>query len=230
MFFLRKRVWTPYMLRENIHILYVVFTYWNACHLTVSRDLNESWQQKYPRHTSFLIPLTSFSCLSSGFALSQQKPKSCLQVCLFVYRFSGVLQIISVPGANSKTYESTVKYVTRRRDLALWVFPSQHCHWREIRQSLALSLAAFAQGRSPGAQTVSLTWWVLPKGCLWAGYLKGPAQGCLWRARWGEQPCITLVSRDFAQSICSDKAFLHSSAEEVETNRGAWVRWWWWSD
>lgn len=41
MFFLRKRVGTPYMLRKNIHILYVFFTYWNACHLAVSRDLNK---------------------------------------------------------------------------------------------------------------------------------------------------------------------------------------------
>lgn len=92
-----------------------------------------------------------------------------------------------------------------------------HCHWLEIRQNLALSFTAFAQGRSHGVQAV-FHW---SDGSCWKGR---STQGCLWRVRWGDLPCMAPVSRDLAQPICSDEAFLCSSAEEVETNQGIWVK------
>lgn len=92
-----------------------------------------------------------------------------------------------------------------------------HCHCLEIRQNLVLSFMSFVQGKSFGVQSVF----------HWSdgSYCKGRGtQGFLWRGRWGDLPCITRVSRDLAQFICSEKAFLHSSAEEVETNQGVRVR------
>lgn len=189
----------------------------------MSRDLNESWQQKYPRHTSFLNTFNFFQL--PVFRLCFVTTKAKILEILRLQDFQGTPNHFCAWWKLSKDIQESYQICTEEKRSGTVGFSLSvkqlHCYWLEIRQDLALSFTAFAQGRSHGVQTV-FHW---SYGSCWKGrgtpgmYLEGKAGRPALRCPCEQRPCSVHLS---------DNAFLHSSAEEVEANQRVWcllVKW-----